>query len=510
MFLSPNQKYFAYRLILSLASGMALSSAFAPANEPLFALAALIVIFYLVGATKKISHVALWSLAFGFGWFVSGINWVYYSMYHYGYMPLEWTYVTTALFSLALALFPTAAFTLTAKLIENPVLRMALGLPAAFTFFEWLRGWVLTGFPWLNPAYAVVDWPLAGLAPLIGSYGVLLGLSWIAGLIAAIWTLKGKWIYIASCGITIFSILLLALGAKEAVWSEPAGEVKVRLIQPNLEPRLLQQSMSERFDEMYFYLDSTTVEKAEVDAVIFPESAYPLAWQHFPRSQQTRLMDWVKKENKSLLFNAFWFENDRYSNAAIALNPQGELSLYRKRHLVPFGEFVPWGFRWFIDSMRIPMTDLSRGPQEELTMEFAGHTAAVNLCYENLFGDEWREAWGKESPEWLINLSNLKWFGPYKAASQHLQISRMRAKESARPLLNVTNSGVTALVDARGQVLESLPSDESALRDVTVVTAKGEATPYIRMGDWPALLWAFAMFVVGVSLSVFLKRRQNV
>ena len=190
-------------------------------------------------------------------------------------------------------------------------------------------------------------------------------------------------------------------------------------------------------------------------------------------------MDWVKKENKSLLFNAFWFENDRYSNAAIALNPQGKLSLYRKRHLVPFGEFVPWGFRWFIDSMRIPMTDLSRGPQEELTMEFAGHTAAVNLCYENLFGDEWREAWGKESPEWLINLSNLKWFGPVKAASQHLQISQMRALETARPLLSVTNSGATALIDAQGKIVQKLDTDIDAVMDVTVTTMKGEATPYV-------------------------------
>ena len=113
---------------------------------------------------------------------------------------------------------------------------------------------MLTGFPWLNPAYAIVDWPLAGLAPFIGSFGVLLGLVWIAGLIGAIWALKGKWIYVAACGITIFSVLLLSMAGKQIVWSEPSGEMTVRLVQPNLEPRLLQQSMSERFDEMYFYL----------------------------------------------------------------------------------------------------------------------------------------------------------------------------------------------------------------------------------------------------------------
>ena len=180
MLLSPEKKYYVYRLGLSLASGASLASAFAPANTPLLALAALILIFYIVGVTEKVSHAVLWGMAFGFGWFVTGISWVYYSMYHYGYMPLEWTYVTTCVFSLALALFPTVAFALVVKFVSNPIVRMALALPAAFTLLEWVRGWLLTGFPWLNPAYAIVDWPLAGLAPFIGSFGVLLGVGSLA------------------------------------------------------------------------------------------------------------------------------------------------------------------------------------------------------------------------------------------------------------------------------------------------------------------------------------------
>ena len=508
MLLSPTQKYYLYRLVLSFASGVSLASAFAPANEPMFAFAALIVIFYLVSVSEKVSHAALWGMAFGFGWFVSGINWVYFSMYHYGYMPLEWTYVTTSVFSLALALFPTAAFVLVVKFIRNPILRMALALPAAFTFFEWLRGWVLTGFPWLNPAYTMIDWPFAGLAPFIGSFGVLLGMSTVAGLLAAIWTLRGNWIYIASCVITIFSILLLSMAGKEIVWSEPTGDINVRLVQPNLEPRLLQQSMSERFDEIYFYLDNVSVEKPQLDAVILPESAYPLAWQQFPQAQQDRLINWVKTENKSLLFNAFWLEEGRFSNAAVALSPEGEMSLYKKRHLVPFGEFVPWGFRWFIDSMRIPMTDLASGETSALTMNFAGHTAAVNLCYENLFGSEWIEAWGNASPELLINLSNLKWFGPEKASAQHLQISQMRALETARPVLSVTNSGSTALVNEHGQIVKSLATDIEATLDVKVTTMKGEATPFVKWGNWPAVLLSILM-LLGAFLCTFAEKRRQ-
>lgn len=504
------RRYYLYRLVLSFASGVSLASAFAPANEPIYALAGLLIIFYLVGITQKVKDAFLWGIAFGFGWFVVGVNWVYFSMYHYGYMPLEWTYVTTCVFALGLGLFPAAAFAIATRLTENAALRMAFTIPAAFTLTEWIRSWFLTGFPWLNPAYAVIDWPIAGIAPILGSFGVLLALTWIAGLLAAFWVLRGQWIYMGACAIMAFSLLFLGMVGDRVPWSESAGTLKVRLIQPNLEPRLLQQSMSERFDEVYFYLDNVSVEKPDIDLVILPESVYPISVQRMPQ-EMNRLTEWVKKEKKGLLFNAFWEpQAGDFRNAAIHLTPNGELSVYEKRHLVPFGEFVPWGFHWFVESMRIPMSDLTAGADTQPLMNLSGHPASVNLCYENLFGNEWRDAWHEGSPELLVNLSNLKWFGPYKAASQHLQISRMRAKESARPLLNVTNSGVTALVDARGQVLESLPSDESALRDVTVVTAKGEATPYIRMGDWPALLWAFAMFVVGVALSVFLKRRQNV
>ena len=267
--------------------------------------------------------------------------------------------------------------------------------------------------------------------------------------------------------------------------------------------------MSERFDEVYFYLDNVTVEKAAVDAVILPESVYPLAWQQFPASERDRLLKWVKDEKKSLLFNAFWLDNNQYSNAAIALDPQGELSLYQKHHLVPFGEFVPWGFRWFIDSMRIPMTDLAAGPLPQEPISFVGHLVAVNLCYENLFGNEWIEAWQKASPEVLINLSNLKWFGPVKAASQHLQISQMRALETARPLLSVTNSGETALINEKGEVVRRLATDIDATMDVKVTAMKGEATPFVKMGNWPAVIVAFLMLIGAFVCTFALKRGQK-
>ena len=159
--------------------------------------------------------------------------------------------------------------------------------------------------------------------------------------------------------------------------------------------------------------------------------------------------------------------------------------------------------------MRIPMTDLQPGNESQLAMNFAGHSVAVNLCYENLFGGEWIRAWDHASPELLINLSNLKWFGPVKAASQHLQISQMRALETARPLLSVTNSGETAYVDAHGVVVKRLATDIDATMDVTVTTMKGEATPYVKWGDWPAVILAFLMLIAAFICTFAEKRLQK-
>lgn len=510
MILKPEQKFYLFRIVLAFASGVCLSSAFAPANQPLYAAAALTVIFYLIAHTQKLWQTALWAAAFGFGWFVTGINWVYFSMYYYGYMPLEWTYVTTCCFSLFLSLYPIAGFVAANAVTKDPMMRLCATIPAAFTITEWLRGWLLTGFPWMNPAYAMVDSPLSGIAPFLGSFGVLLGTVWLCGLIGAIWAARGQWVNRVSMAILAVCIFMLGLTGQSVPWTKPAGEVSVRLVQPNFEPRLLQQSISERFDEMYFYLDQVSAEKVPVDVVMLPESAYPIALQHFPTREIERLKAWTKDEKKTVLFNAFWQDkNGDFSNSAIALNDLGQLQHYEKRHLVPFGEFVPWGFNWFIESMRIPMSNQKPGSADQPLMMLAGHPASVNLCYENLFGEEWIDAWKDGNPQWLINLSNLKWFGPQKAAEQHFQISRMRALETARPILSVTNSGVTGLINEKGEVVSRLETDIESVLDVKVQTVTGEPTPYVRFGNWIALLCALLMFAVGAVAPRILKRFEK-
>jgi apolipoprotein N-acyltransferase len=174
---------------------------------------------------------------------------------------------------------------------------------------------------------------------------------------------------------------------------------------------------------------------------------------------------------------------------------------------VPFGEFIPWGFRWFVDLMQMPIGDQQRGDAYQPPMQLAGQRIAVNICYEDLFGSEIRAAWRdpERAPTLLLNLSNLGWFDDSLALPQHLQISRLRALETGRPVLRATNTGATAIVDARGRVTASLPHLTQGVLEGEVQGRSG-LTPFLRWGDWPALALAMAgliaaFFVGGQSRS---------
>jgi apolipoprotein N-acyltransferase len=166
--------------------------------------------------------------------------------------------------------------------------------------------------------------------------------------------------------------------------------------------------------------------------------------------------------------------------------------VYDKRHLVPFGEFVPWGFRWFVQMMHIPLGDFGRGANTQRPFAVGGQRVAFNICYEDLFGEEIIDAIrGASGATILANVSNIGWFGRSHALPQHLQISRMRALETGRPMLRATNTGMTALIDAQGRVVAALPPHEAGLLDVQVQGTEG-LTPYVRTGNLGVLVVALA------------------
>jgi apolipoprotein N-acyltransferase len=188
-------------------------------------------------------------------------------------------------------------------------------------------------------------------------------------------------------------------------------------------------------------------------------------------------------------------------NAAIAIAPDSgtdhpsEPPRYAKHHLVPFGEFVPYGFRWFVDAMVMPLGDFTRGGVVQPPFVVKDQRVAVNICYEDLFGNEIAAMLRQPEPaSILLNLSNIAWFGDSIALPQHLAASRMRAIETGRPMLRATNTGITAIVDARGVTRGRLAPFTRGVLEGTVQGMKG-TTPYVRAGDWligAVLLLAFA------------------
>jgi len=495
------------RLALGVLLGAAHALAFAPFELPWLQWLALAGLFALVLDDPRPRDAALAGFAFGMGWFGAGVSWVYISMHVYGEMPALLAAAATALFCAFLALYPALALWTAARIDAGPGIRALLVLPAAWAGSEWLRGILLTGFPWLASGYAHTSGPLAGYVPVLGVHGTTLLAAVLAGSIAL--ATKARRPAAALYPAAVVVALLAAGEALRAIeWTRPYGDpLRVQLLQGNVPQNLkFADGGMKLSEEAYLPLLRQTDPQG---LVVLPESVFPLPLSYLPTATIESL-NAVPQAGAALVFGIFIEEGSgRYFNSAIGLSPDGAApQRYSKRHLVPFGEFIPWGFRWFVDRMNMPIGDQQRGAPYQAPMNLAGQRIAVNICYEDLFGAEIRAAWRDpaQAPTMLLNLSNLGWFDDSRALPQHLQISRLRALETGRPVLRATNTGATAVIDARGQVTAQLPYLTSGILGATVQGRTGE-TPYLRWGDAPALAAIVAMLAAPL-LDAWRRRRR--
>ncbi|MGZ5780771.1 MAG: apolipoprotein N-acyltransferase, partial [Burkholderiaceae bacterium] len=208
----------------------------------------------------------------------------------------------------------------------------------------------------------------------------------------------------------------------------------------------------------------------------------------------------------------------QYANSVIGISPQPPKTertpyqyRYDKHHLVPFGEFIPFGFRWFVNLMQIPLGDFTRGANVQAPFAVKDQWILPNICYEDLFGEEiaaqLAAAHSANQPmaTILLNVSNIAWFGDTTALPQHLQISQMRAMETGRPMLRATNTGTTAVIDPKGHVLDQLPHYKIGTLDVLVQGYQG-MTPYIMFGNNLVVGLTLVMLAVGWLLS---RKKRN-
>jgi apolipoprotein N-acyltransferase len=451
---------------------------------------------------------------FSFAWLTGSIWWLFISMNSYGGLPAPIAALAVALLAAGLALFYGAGcmvFYVVSKTGVGVLLR-ASAFAAVWCLAEMLRGTLWTGFPWGAVGYAHIDSVLQHWAPWMGVYGLCAMSGFIAMTLAAERRGRGA----TSLAAKTASVALVAglafmwvTSPSRNIQDEPPATkpISVTLLQGNIPQDL---KFGEGVNRALRDYRETLLSSAS-DLTVTPETAIPLIQQQMPDRYWEHLENHFSKGAQAALIGlplATRSEQGQlqYSNSAIALMPQATPAStanyqYDKHHLVPFGEFVPPLFQWFVRMMNIPLGDFTRGDVAQPSFVFKGERIAPNICYEDLFGEELARSFADpdKAPTLMVNLSNIAWFGDTVAIDQHLNISRMRALELGRPMLRATNTGATAIINAQGQVTHRLPSAVQGVLTAEVYGVHGAITPYAQwvsvLGLWP---------LVGVALMTLL------
>ena len=462
---------------------------------PVLALAALFALLQRADTPRAAAGLGFF---FGLGLFSAGISWIYIALHEYGDMPMLLAVLATLLFAAFLALFPALAGYVQARFPASAGLRTVLVMPSMWVLVEWLRGTIFTGFPWLTLGYAHSDSPLVGFAPLLGVYGVSLVAAVSAGLLA--WLGKVRWSRSGKAALLVFIVLWSSGAALRSVeWTQPHGEpLSVALVQGNIA-----QDLKFNPDALVGTLETYRRLAMQNDArlTVLPETALPLLRHEAPENMLEQLRDHAKQSGGDVLIGSFERDQGGYYNSVFTAGTADEQH-YRKQHLVPFGEFIPLRplLGWFINGvLDIPMGDLARGGARQAPLNVGGQRVAVNICYEDAFGEEIIRALPQATL--LVNVTNDAWYGHSYAAAQHNQISQLRALETGRMMLRATNTGVTSIIGADGKVLQQLPQHEEG---VLLGMAQGYSgvTPYVRWGN------AAVMLLIAAMLAYAWKRRQ--
>lgn len=506
---------FSYRsvLLMALIAGALNLFAFAPFYCWPIQIASLAFVLLLVQQRQQIP---LWRQtylfwAYGFAWLASGFGWLVIALARYGDLPWVLSVIAIGLLAGLLAIYLAAGFYVARYLQKrwqvSDQLFLLLLFPSMFVLAEWLRAWVLTGFPWASSGYVhTVSW-LAGFAPLIGVYGI----GWLNALLAAALCaaivsrqqIKGSLIL----ALTLFSLGYLL---QQISWTSPMGKpIQVRLLQGNIDQGV-------KFDAAHFRetlnLYRSLLTQNAADLIATPETAFPVVSSELPGDYLENLQAFAKQTQSQLVLGVVLHDGaNRYSNSVVGLGSTASVQGYRydKHHLVPFGEFIPTGFRWFTNLLQIPLGDLSSAGLYQTPLQVKDQYVMPNICYEDVFGEEIaaqllsQHRAGLPVASILLNVSNLAWYGDSTAIPQHLQISTMRVLETGRPMLRSTNTGATAAIDGRGHLIAELKPLTRGSLDVAVQGMQG-ITPYILFGNHTILL-----IIVSCVLVAFFVSRKN-
>jgi len=475
------------RSLLSICAGATLVGAFAPLEWWLlsFLSPAVLIILWLSALPRQ---AFVLGYVFGLGFFGVGVSWVYNSIHEFGHAPPLFAAALTLLFVLFLSLFPAIVGWIQAQ-CRQVSLRLLAVIPSAWVLLEWLRGWVFNGFPWLQLGYSQLDTPLAVIGPVLGVLGiswfVMLLIGWVVWVVLALG--KARWLALAS----IISVFGATFVLKQIEWTQAKNKpISVALIQGNI-------AQENKWQDKWLlptikrYTD-LTMKNLDRDLVVWPEVALPGYYHQFKSSILDPLQRQLQNSETDLLSGILFRDGNRNHNSLVKLGKDTEV--YHKRHLVPFGEYIPFRhwLSWLNQWVMLPASNIESGSQPKL-LHVAGETVAGSICYEDAYGNEMAQM--LPAAGLLVNVSNDAWFGDSLAPYQHLQIARMRALELGRPMLRVTNTGVSAIVNYKGGLEAVSPQFTLHVLKAKIWPRVG-GTPFVRWGNIPVLILCLALILM--------------
>ncbi len=442
---------------------------------------------------------------FGFASFIVGTSWVFVSLQVFGGMPTPAALIAVVAFKLILSLFPALAGFL--AVAASTRLSPAVVFPSAWALCEWLRGLSVWAFPWLSAGYSQTSSDFGALAPVVGVFGVSFAVATAATLLASLLMLgstRHRNLKTTVTGLVLTLTFVIAAWFSAGVqWSVPdGGPLKVALVQGNTDiATKWEKGNDARIRQRYVDMSKPLRDR---DLIVWPESAMPV----YLRQLDAQFWELLNDHPAEFVFGVVEQRGQRAAdgsvddiqifNSAVSAGAGGPAGIWRKTHLVPFGEYLPFSgaLRWVLDLLKIPMSDFTAYSEPQGALPVAGTRVGISICFEDSFPRDMFDTLPDAGV--LINISEDAWFGDSFGPAQRFEMGQMRAREMARPMLRSSNTGITAVLDDRGELVDELPQFEPAVLQASVQPMTG-TTPFVRFGHWPTLIFSIALLIVGLA-----------
>ena len=517
--------------LLVLVAGAVNVFAFAPFGfYPLVFITPAILFYALSKAVTKKQYFKL-SWVFGIGLFGAGASWPFYSIYFFAKAPLFVAILGVTLFVIFVAMLSMGLFGLLASQFRTTplFLRLLFFYPASWVLMEWVRGWLFTGFPWLYFGNSLIDTIYSSYAPIMGVLGVSFIAVTLSGALLSFFfgnsVLRTVYLerdpdnqlvsdkavveeFLAN-KVRIFSIILIgglsitAFLLQNINWVERSGEaLTVSVLQSNISQheKLGSKNLNWALDR-YITMTQKAQKLHKSDLIVWPETGLFDVFSKHMDSLILPLQQTIKPHQSILIGGFFLNKENKAENSVLALS-KDDRSIYSKRHLVPFGEYIPLleYVRWMGDW--IPYSNIAAGKNNG-TLQVAGEIAQMSICYEDAFGAEVIQSLPEASL--LINVTHDGWFTGSLEPQQHMQIARMRSLETGRYMIRATTTGPAGIIDEKGKVVASAPIYTQKIITAKVYPLQG-FTPYVRWGNWFIIGFMTVILLIGLIIRFTIKR----